>query len=66
MDLIKTSRGLPNTCSNCGGDPGAFWFAANDDQARAGQGLCKDCAYPKAEKSEEKQPPESKDSGKKS
>jgi len=42
--MIETSAGLPNTCSECGTDPGATWFAENEDQARSGGGLCKNCA----------------------
>lgn len=52
MTLIKTNAGLPNTCSVCGGDPGATWWAPNDDQARAGQGKCDACANPKSGKKE--------------
>jgi hypothetical protein len=43
-NLIETRAGLPNTCSKCGEDPGPSWFAANDDAAQAGQGLCPSCA----------------------
>lgn len=43
-DLKETRVGLPNTCSECGADPGPSWFAANDDAALAGKGLCSSCA----------------------
>lgn len=43
---MKTTRGLPNTCSQCGTpvkkEDG--WFAKNEDEARSGQGLCEKCA----------------------
>ena len=43
--LIKTSLGLPNTCSKCGKPiEGDEWFAENEDFARAGIGYCADCA----------------------
>jgi len=41
--FVKPSVGLPNTCSGCGKDPGPFWYAANKDMARSGQGLCDKC-----------------------
>ena len=41
---IETAVGLPNTCAGCGKAVGATWFAANDDQARAGQGYHPDSA----------------------
>jgi ribosome-binding protein aMBF1 (putative translation factor) len=47
----ETDAGLPNTCSVCGKDPGATWYARNRDEARSGLGVCKDCAFPKAGKS---------------
>ncbi len=40
--LLRTTRGLPNTCCEtgepCGTEENPTWFAANDDAARAGQG----------------------------
>ena len=47
--MKETKRGLPNTCSNCGKNPGDSWYAEHEDAARSGQGLCKDCAFPKKE-----------------
>lgn len=44
--MIETRRGLPNTCSQCGEQAGPTWWAENVDAARAGQGLCRDCAFP--------------------
>lgn len=44
MDKILTKAGLPNTCSICAKtvtkDEG--WYADNEDQARAGGGVCAD------------------------
>lgn len=44
--MIKTQRGLPNTCSKCGRKVTAQegWYAEHDDAARAGLGVCADCA----------------------
>lgn len=42
--MQATTRGLPNTCSICGADAGAVWYAENDEQAFAGRGLCAACA----------------------
>lgn len=36
---IETTAGLPNTCAGCGKPAGPTWWAANDDQAIAGQGF---------------------------
>jgi hypothetical protein len=47
MPLIVTSKGLPNTCSNCATLCENTWSAENEDQARAGQGICANCAKPK-------------------
>lgn len=43
--LVECEKGLPNTCSDCG-EPikGKKWFAENEDQAEAGQGVCDKCA----------------------
>lgn len=41
--MIKTKRGLPNTCSICEKPCTEFWYAENTDAARAGGGLCADC-----------------------
>jgi hypothetical protein len=42
--MIKTSEGLPNTCSNCGRPVGSgYWYSENADSARAGVGLCSQC-----------------------
>ncbi len=43
-NLIQTKIGLPNTCCECGDEPGSHWFATNDDVARAGGGRCGACA----------------------
>ena len=42
--MAETTVGLPNTCCQCGADPGPAWYAANDDAALAGQGTCAACA----------------------
>lgn len=42
--MISTRIGLPNTCATCGGDPGATWYAPNEDVARSGGGQCATCA----------------------
>lgn len=42
--MIETHLGLPNTCSRCGRPAGPTWWADTVDAARAGQGLCADCA----------------------
>ncbi|MBN1430451.1 MAG: hypothetical protein JXB07_18925 [Anaerolineae bacterium] len=44
--MTKTTRGLPNTCSQCGTPVKKedWWFANNEDEARSGQGLCEKCA----------------------
>lgn len=47
--MIETKQGLPNTCWNCGEDPGATWFALHEDAAKSGQGRCKACAFPEPE-----------------
>jgi DNA-directed RNA polymerase alpha subunit len=40
---IKTSAGLPNTCSVSGRlVTEGYWYAPNVDQARAGQGVCEE------------------------
>lgn len=44
--MDKTKRGLPNTCSKCGAPCGDEWYAANEEAARAGLGLCEKCANP--------------------
>ena len=44
--MQETKAGLPNTCSQCGANPGATWYARHNDAARSGQGLCKSCAFP--------------------
>jgi predicted flap endonuclease-1-like 5' DNA nuclease len=42
--MIKTVRGLPNTCSNCSREiTEGFWYAEHEDGARSGQGRCSDC-----------------------
>ena len=46
--MVKTTAGLPNTCSKCGKKPGEAWFAPHEDAARSGQGLCTECATPTA------------------
>lgn len=38
--LTKTTVGIPNSCCLCGAFQHVAWFAANDDEARAGQGYC--------------------------
>ncbi len=41
MEMIKTMRGLPNSCSQCGKPiKEGYWYAANEDAAFAGQGIC--------------------------
>ena len=52
----ETRVGLPNTCAKCGSDPGPSWFAANDDAAQAGQGVCPACAGQKQTFEERTQP----------
>ena len=42
--MIRTTKGMPNTCSNCGAGPLEECWAESEDHARAGLGLCKDCA----------------------
>jgi hypothetical protein len=54
MTVIETIKGLPNTCSNCGNDAGATWFAPNVDVALSGGGLCDSCANPPKEKPQPK------------
>jgi hypothetical protein len=40
--LIATHAGLPNSCHVCGNAiEGSFWYAVNEDAARAGSGMCK-------------------------
>jgi hypothetical protein len=56
QNLTETRVGLSNTCSKCGADPGPSWFAANDDAAQAGQGLCPSCAGQKQTLEERAQP----------
>jgi hypothetical protein len=41
--MYETDKGLPNTCSQCGTPQTITWFVENDDQARAGGGLCAAC-----------------------
>lgn len=43
--MIKTTRGLPNTCSRCATpiEKKDGWFAKNEDEARSGLGLCGRC-----------------------
>lgn len=48
MNMIETKAGLPNTCWQCGSEPGETWYAANEDAARSGKGKCGNCAFPKA------------------
>lgn len=39
--MIKTTRGLPNSCSQCGDEiTEKVWYAENEDAARSGQGYC--------------------------
>ena len=49
QELIETRAGLPNTCSQCGKEPGDSWFATSDDAARSGAGVCSSCAGRKQE-----------------
>ena len=45
---MQTSKGLPNSCSNCGQTiKEKEWFAPNEDEARSGLGLCVTCATEK-------------------
>jgi len=44
--MKQTSAGLPNTCSRCGQPAGEQWWAENDEQAQAGQGVCDTCHQP--------------------
>jgi hypothetical protein len=55
-ELKETRAGLPNTCSKCGKEVGASWFAANDESALAGAGLCANCAGEKQTFEERAQP----------
>ena len=48
--MNKTKRGLPNTCARCGAACTSEWYAQNDDEARAGRGLCEKCANPHSPK----------------
>lgn len=43
--MIQTTAGLPNSCSQCGTPvaTSSFWFAPNEDGARAGAGVCQAC-----------------------
>ena len=50
VKLIETEAGLPNTCSKCGKPVEGKWFAESVDHARAGLGLCAECANPKPAK----------------
>lgn len=47
-NMINTIAGLPNSCSRCGKKCTAElgWYAENIDAARAGGGICSDCAMP--------------------
>lgn len=42
--MIETTRGLPNTCHDCGKPAGPTWWAEHEDAARAGGGVCRVCA----------------------
>lgn len=42
--MIRTTKGMPNTCSNCGAGPLEECWAETVDHARAGLGLCEACA----------------------
>lgn len=42
--MTETAKGLPNTCHDCGQPAGPVWYAEHEDAARAGGGVCRDCA----------------------
>ena len=46
--MIYTLAGLPNSCSRCARKctTQTGWYAENVDAARAGAGLCAECAMP--------------------
>lgn len=46
-ELLSTKSGLPNTCCVCGVMQEVEWYVENNQQALAGQGKCKSCAFPK-------------------
>lgn len=55
--MRETTAGLPNTCSRCGRDPGPSWYAASEDAALAGQGVCADCHAPSPSAAPDPEPP---------
>lgn len=42
--MEMTTAGLPNTCSRCGHECRDWWWAAGQQAALAGLGLCAECA----------------------